>query len=301
MTAPTIPAGAWDTHIHVFEPEKFPYGLPRSYTPKAATLHEYPFGKTRCDSIVIVQATVQGHAADPLRSVLNAPLPTGCTKVRGLCTVDLDTVSDKELDDLHAAGVRGFRLHEVSWGHGDQNGAAAISSKIKAAAAKVARLGWIIDVFSDVKTWAAMDSMIRKELDPRIKLLADHFGGAFPGHEQLEEFSTFTGLIRDGLLHVKLSGFERLYHGHANGIEAIEPVAKAIIAAGPKQIVYGSDWPHTQLGVSRVGKTDEQRLNDIEGFRDVPDGLHIQYLRKWIPDDGAWEDFWVNNPAKLFE
>ncbi len=61
------------------------------------------------------------------------------------------------------------------------------------------------------------------------------------------------------------------------------------------------DWPHTQLGVSRVGKTDEQRLNDIEEFREVPDALHIKYLGKWISDEGVWEDFWVNNPSKLFD
>ena len=58
--------------------------------------------------------------------------------------------------------------------------------------------------------------------------------------------------------------------------------------------------PHTQLGVSRKGKTDQQRLDDIEGFRDVPDDIHIQVLREWITDDATWQKLFVTNSEKLF-
>lgn len=52
--------------------------------------------------------------------------------------------------------------------------------------------------------------MIRTELDPRIKLVADHLGGTFPGEQDLRQFTTFLKLIREKRIYVKLSGFERL-------------------------------------------------------------------------------------------
>lgn len=142
-----------------------------------------------------------------------------------------------------------------------------------------------------------------RNMDPRVKMIADHFGGTFPGEEKTPEFTTFLELVREGRLSVKVSGFERLYQGHGTGREgmrAIEPIVKAIVAAGPGHIIYGSDWPHTQLGVARKGKTDQQRLTDIEGFRDVPDDVHIEVLREWITDDEVWQKLFVTNSEKIF-
>ncbi|KAF3765597.1 hypothetical protein M406DRAFT_256838 [Cryphonectria parasitica EP155] len=296
--------GHWDTHIHVFDPDAYPYGTPRSYTPKPAHLAEYPFAETTCSNIVIVQATVQGHSAEPLLAALSdeKAKPRDCSVIRGLCTIDPNNASEEELNALHEAGVRGVRLHEVSWGHGTQSGADAVAVKIKAAADRIARLGWVIDVFSDVRSWAAMANMIRHELDPRVKLVADHLGGVFPGEEKLEAFNVFTELVRDGFVYVKLSGFERLYEGHASGMDSLETIVKTLVAAGPERILYGSDidWPHTQLGVSRKGKTDQQRLTEVEGFREVPDALHIKQLREWITDDEVWRNLWSKNPDRIF-
>lgn len=241
VTRKMTTTGHWDTHIHVFDPESFPYGIPRSYTPKPALLAEYPFTTTKCANILVVQATVQGRSAEPLLAILNEKThPQACSVVRGLTTIDPAEASDEELDALHAAGVRGVRYHEVSWGHGSQSGAAAIANKIRGAFPRIARLGWVIDVFTDIRSWAATADMIRNELDPRVKLVADHLGGAFPGDEKLDEFGVFLGLVRDGFVYVKLSGFERLYHGHESGIESLEPIVKAFVDAGPQRILYGS-------------------------------------------------------------
>ncbi|KAH8903836.1 amidohydrolase 2 [Coniochaeta sp. PMI_546] len=295
-----VPPDAWDTHIHVFDPEHFPYSTNRSYTPKPALITEYPFSTTGCKNIVVVQATVQGHSPNPLLADLGNK-STPATNIRGLCTIDLSETSDAELDTLHAAGVRGVRMSTMTWGHGSQAEAFEIAEKILAVAEKVARLAWVVDVFTDVKTWAAMAGLIRRELDMRVKLVADHCGGTFPGDEKSEDFEKFVQMVREGFLFVKLSGFDRLYPGHEGGMDAMEPIVKAIVEANPKRILYGSDWPHTQLGVSRKGKSDDQRLKDIEGFRDVDDEMHIRTLRKWIPDNETWQNLWVNNPKQVFE
>ncbi|KAL1989388.1 hypothetical protein VTN96DRAFT_150 [Rasamsonia emersonii] len=301
--AELVPPGAWDTHIHVFDPDKFPYAVPRSYTPKAAPLADYPASITGCKNIVVVHASMQGSSPAPLLDTLSKKTAidsSGNSCLRGLATIDVDSITDEELDKLHAAGVRGARLHEMSWGHGTQSEGSDIIAKVSKLATRLARLGWAIGIFCPLRAWAAMADFIRTKLDPRIQLVADHFGGTFPGEENSADFATFLDLIREKRLWVKISGFERLYHGHPEGIEALTPIAKAIIAAGPDRIVFGTDWPHTQLGVSRKGKTDEQRLNDVEDFRDVDDAAHIRKVREWIPDDETWQKLWVTNPQRLF-
>jgi predicted TIM-barrel fold metal-dependent hydrolase len=237
---PLVPDGAWETHIHAFDPEKFPYAIPRSYTPKPAAIGDYPFSLTGCKNIVIVHASIQGSSPAPLVDTLSKQKNLPGVRLRGLATIDVNNITDAELDVLHEAGVRGARLHEMAWGHGHQSGGDAIIKKVRALGERLARLEWAIGIFCDIRAWASMAEFIRTELDPRIKLTADHLGGTFPGEESLPEFETFLELIREKRIYVKLSGFERLYHGHAGGIETVTPIAKAIIAAGPDRIVFGT-------------------------------------------------------------
>lgn len=295
-----VPAGAWDTHTHVFDPKSFPYDTKRSYTPKEAPITSYPTTATGCTSIVVVHASIQGLSPAALLNTLSkqSTLP-GC-KLRGLATIDAHNITDAELDALHAAGVRGVRLHEMAWGYGQQKGGEQITKKIQDLAGRLARLGWAIGVFCPLSTWAAMAPMIRG-LDPRIKLIADHFGSTFPGDEKTEDFQTLLALVKENRLYIKFSGFERLYNGNPAGIDSLEATAKALVEAGRDRIIYGSDWPHTQLGTARQGKTEEQRLNEIEGFREVDDKAHILKLREWIPDDETWEKLFVTNAERIFE
>ncbi|KFY19952.1 hypothetical protein V491_04090, partial [Pseudogymnoascus sp. VKM F-3775] len=195
---PLVPAGAWDTHTHVFDPVKFPYPSSRSYTPKAAQITEYPSNFTGCTSVVVVHASVQGTSPAALVDTLRKAQAAGLT-LRGLATIDVNTITDVELDELHAIGVRGARLHEMSWGHGEQAGGSQIGKKIAALAERLARLGWIIGVFCDIRTWASMAEQIRN-MDPRVKMVADHFGGTFPGEDKTPEFATFLELVKEGRL-----------------------------------------------------------------------------------------------------
>ncbi|KAH9213276.1 hypothetical protein DL95DRAFT_524580, partial [Leptodontidium sp. 2 PMI_412] len=195
---PLVPAGAWDTHTHVFDPEKFPYSNSRSYTPKAAQVTEYPVKTTGCTCVVIVHASIQGSSPSALLDTLNKAQSSGLT-LRGLATIDIDNTTDAELDALHAAGVRGARLHEMSWGHGAQAGGSQIGRKVAALAERFGRLGWAIGVFCDIRAWASMAEQIRT-MDPRVKMIADHFGGTFPGEEKTPEFTTFLELVREGRL-----------------------------------------------------------------------------------------------------
>ncbi len=104
-----LPPGAVDTHCHVFGPgAEFPYAPERKYTPCDATkaqlfaLRDH-LGFARN---VIVQSTC--HGAD------NRAMTDACRasrgRARGVATVRRN-VTDRELQALHAAGVRGVRFN----------------------------------------------------------------------------------------------------------------------------------------------------------------------------------------------
>src|SRR3569833_2953705 len=99
------PPGAVDAHCHVFGPaDKFPYAPERKYTPcdapkeKLFELRDF----LGFDRNVIVQATC--HGADT-RALVDA-LKASNGRAKGVATVKAE-VSDKELEELHAAGVKG--------------------------------------------------------------------------------------------------------------------------------------------------------------------------------------------------
>ena len=106
-----LPAGAVDAHCHVFGPgAEFPYAPERKYTPCDASKHELyalrdHLGFSRN---VIVQATC--HGADN-RAMMDACVSSG-GKARGVATVKR-SVTDDELQAMHAAGVRGVRFNFV--------------------------------------------------------------------------------------------------------------------------------------------------------------------------------------------
>ncbi len=107
----TLPPGAVDAHCHVFGPgDEFPFAPERKYTPCDASKAQLFALRDHLGfaSNVIVQATC--HGAD------NRAMADACRasqgKARGVATVKR-SVSDDELQQLHAAGVRGVRFNFV--------------------------------------------------------------------------------------------------------------------------------------------------------------------------------------------
>jgi 2-pyrone-4,6-dicarboxylate lactonase len=105
------PPGAVDAHCHVFGPGRvFPFAPERKYTPcdapkeKLWALRDF-LGFERN---VIVQATC--HGADN-RALVDA-LRSSAGRARGVATVTAD-VTDAQLRELDAAGIRGVRFNFV--------------------------------------------------------------------------------------------------------------------------------------------------------------------------------------------
>src|SRR5213083_387291 len=106
------PPQACDAHCHIFGPAgKFPYAPERRYTPpdspkeKLRALHKH-LGLSRA---VLVQASC--HGTDN-RAMLDA-IASSSGAWRGVAMVEAK-VTDRELEALHAAGVRGVRFNFVA-------------------------------------------------------------------------------------------------------------------------------------------------------------------------------------------
>ena len=106
-----LPAGSVDAHCHVFGPgDTFAYAPERKYTPCDASKAQLfalrdQLGFARN---VVVQATC--HGAD--NAAMVDALQHSGGLARGVATVKR-SISDDELDALHAAGVRGVRFNFV--------------------------------------------------------------------------------------------------------------------------------------------------------------------------------------------
>ena len=107
----TVPPGAVDAHCHVFGPgDEFPFAPERKYTPCDASKDQLFALRDHLgfERNVVVQATC--HGADN-RAMVDAVVHSG-GKARGIATVRRD-VTDSQLKELDAAGVRGVRFNFV--------------------------------------------------------------------------------------------------------------------------------------------------------------------------------------------
>ena len=206
-----LPPGSVDAHCHVFGPgAEFPFAPERKYTPCDASkaqlfaLRDH-LGFSRN---VIVQATC--HGADN-RAMVDACIASG-GKARGVATVRR-SVSDHELQDMHAAGVRGVRFNFVK-----RLVDFTPRDELMEIAARIAPLGWHVviyfeavdlpelwDFFTALPTTVVVDHMGR----PDVSLPVDG-----------PQFELFVKFMRDyPNVWSKVSCPERLSRHRAEGAE----------------------------------------------------------------------------------
>jgi len=266
-----IPSGACDTHAHVIgDPARFPMVATRSYTPPAAPEAAYlgMLDASRMDRGVLVQISVYGTDNRCMVETLTAHPD----RLRGVAVVD-PQVSDAELERLAAVGVRGIRIN-VLFGGG------VAMDALETLAARVAPLGWHVQLLMDARTLP--------ELGPRIarlpvEVVFDHIGH-MPVSEGIGHpgFQILLGLMRDGRAWTKLSGAYRISQTGAPFHDTIS-FAQAAVSAAPDRCLWGSDWPHVAVTGAMFNTTD---LLDV--------------LPLWVPDDAMRSRILVDNPARLY-
>src|SRR5262245_26712319 len=273
-SAPTfpVPAGACDCHVHVFGPyDRFPLWSGRRYTPGPASVEDLLAlqGALGLSRVVLVQASPQGTDNACLVDALER-LSAGGSEARGVAVIGAGATQG-ELEALHRAGVRGIRINLESHGVHDPTEA---RRQLEAAAATVAPLGWHVQTYTTLPMLVALEDPIRALPVP---VVIDHFGGATAarGADQ-PGFDAVRSLVRDGNAWVKISAAYRI-SDDPDLVDAA-PLARALVAANPDRVVWGTDWPHP--GGGRGPRSPEQ----VEPFFPIDDGYALNALRKWIGD-----------------
>ncbi|MEO8101519.1 MAG: amidohydrolase family protein [Betaproteobacteria bacterium] len=229
----------WDTHAHVFA------GAPRAgshYTPPASTLAMWqacaaPHGIGR---VVLVQPSVYGNDNSVMLDALRA---SGGVH-RGVAVLDA-TVTDRELEAMHAAGVRGVRFNLVSPVGNDP-------AEIDAVAARIRQLGWHLQFFLQPKhyAWIRMGQALW-----RINVVLDHLAGLLADTLLSAGERADLQALGDAGACIKLSGFYRL------GMQAPYAECASLIPHFAKwysgRMLWGSDWPHTWYMESPRGAAPE--------------------------------------------
>jgi predicted TIM-barrel fold metal-dependent hydrolase len=190
---------------------------------------------------------------------------------------------------MSRAGVRGIRLTLSTGGAEDP---AAGRRRFQAAADRVKGRGWHVQMYASLATISAIRDLVAASPVP---VVFDHFGGARAelGLEQ-PGFAELVELVRSGKAYVKVSAAYRV-STRAPDYPDAAPLARALIAANPERVVWGTDWPHPDSVVP-----PGRRVTDVNPFLQIDDGRLLNQLPVWAPDPGVRKKILVDNPARLY-
>ena len=277
-----VPAGAVDAHCHVFGPgAEFPYAAERKYTPCDASKRQLYALRDRLVFArnVVVQATC--HGADN-RAMVDALVHSG-GRARGVATVRR-SITDKELESLHAAGVRGVRFNFlkrlVDFTPRDE---------LMEIAGRIAPLGWHVVVYFEAADLAELWDFFTAL---PTTVVVDHMGRP-DVKEPVDgpQFQRFVSLMREHPnVWSKVSCPERLslsgppaLDGERNAYRDVVPFGRHLVETFPDRVLWGTDWPHPNL---------KGHMPD--------DGLLVDFIPHIAVNAEAQRRLLVDNPMRLY-
>ncbi|MGD9749841.1 MAG: amidohydrolase family protein [Acidimicrobiia bacterium] len=285
--APSVPAfalppGTVDAHCHVFGPgATFPYAPERKYTPCDA-------GKDLLFALrdrlgisrnVIVQATCHGNDNRALVDALRA----AGDRARGVVSLGPE-VTDDELAELHAAGVRGVRFNFLR-----RLVDFTPREVLEAIAARIAPLGWHVVVYFEAPDLAELEPFFTSL---PTDVVVDHMGRP-DVTEPLDGpgFGRFVRFMQDNPnVWSKVSCPERLsvsgppaLDGQRNAYQDVVPFARYLVERFPDRVLWGTDWPHPNL---------KDHMPD--------DGLLVDHIVHIAPTAELQRKLLVDNPTRLY-
>jgi predicted TIM-barrel fold metal-dependent hydrolase len=282
-----VPAGACDCHTHIHgDPEKFPFFTGRVYTPEPASPEEMSalHKALGIERVVIVTPSVYGTDNSATRFGMMARGGTA----RGVAVID-DKTPDSDLDAMQKDGFRGIRINLATGGVNDPNvGRARLTGGID----RVKARGLHVQVYTNLPMIPAVKDLV---LASPVPVVFDHFGGAQAalGVEQ-PGFADLVELVKSGKAYVKISGAYRSSKLAPDYQDAI-PLAKALIAANPDRIIWGTDWPHPDTVVP-----PGRQVTDVVPLYQIDDGRLLNQLAVWAPDTATRKKILVDNPVRLY-
>lgn len=268
-----LPAGACDTHCHVFGPAaKYPYSETRAYTPEDAPAErlEVLHDLLGISNAVYVQASCHGFDNSAMLDAI-ARKPD---HRRGVCIVPADA-DQTQLVEFDRRGVRGARLNFMARLSAIPNLDAATHL-----ARRIAALGWHLvlhfdpDILHDLSDWIAKLP---------LPVVIDHMGRLSASDMDGPEMNILLRLLEKDNVWCKISGAERSSLMGQPWTDVL-PIAHGILDIAPQRVLWGTDWPHPVL---------RQEMPD--------DGKLVDLLSRLIPDVRMQQQVLVENPKHLYD
>ena len=263
-----------DSHFHVFgAPERYPYAADLRYKPPRAPLTEYlkEASKFGIERFVFVQPSAYGRDN---ACMLDAMREVGPERCRGIVGVD-ENASDAALERLHAAGVRGVRINVNPVKPRDAGFSKNLLSRIERLDARCAQLGWMLDFLTP--------GWLTRELMPVMERLKSPYSIAHMGMFLAKDGvpGDFVAFVKTNpKCWVKLTGVYRM--SKVPGFGDAAPIARALVAAAPERMIWGSDYPHLSFA-------DRVHTDELFGL-----------LETWAPDERTRRLILSDNPARCF-
>lgn len=249
LPARPLPPGTIDTHFHVFR-SGAPLNTPRSYTPDIATTADWiafadELGIGRG---ILVQPSVYGLDNQVLIEALTA-FPD---RLRGIVVIDPET-DPSEIARLDRLGVRGARINTRNKG-----GLPLAATETLAAA--ISDFGWSLQLQISPEQ---IDDLAERLPHLGVPFVIDHLGfipladGAWRQYvPALQQLADSAGG------YIKLTAPYRLTR--EPGYVGFAEVARTLTASHPEKLLWGSDWPHTELWSNMPDDADL-----IDGMQDA--------------------------------
>ena len=267
------PPLACDAHCHIFGPAaKFPYAPDAAYNPP-----DSPFeGLQRLHQILGIERAVIVHASchgSDMRVTLDG-IARSKGAYRGTAIVD-ESVTDKDYERMHAGGIRGVRFNFVK-----HLGGRPDMAFFQRTVERVKEMGWHLILHLDATDLVEFDAMFKRIPVPMV---IDHMGRvkAADGLEQ-QPFKVLLEWMKNDRFWVKVCGPERVSSMGPPFTDAV-PFARKLIAAAPDRILWGTDWPHPNVG------------------KHMPnDGDLLDLFAQMAPEPHLQKKILVDNPARLY-
>jgi 2-pyrone-4,6-dicarboxylate lactonase len=269
----TPPPLACDAHCHIFGPgSKFPYAKDAAYEPP-----DSPFeALQKLHSILGIQRAVIVHASchgSDMRATLDG-IARSKGAYRGTAIID-EQYTEKDFQRMHDGGIRAVRFNFVK--HlGGRPDMAFFNKTVE----RVKAMGWHLILHLDATDLVEFQDLFRRIPVPMV---IDHMGRvkAAEGLEQ-EPFRILLSSLRNENTWVKVCGAERVSSMGPPFTDAV-PFAQALIAAAPERILWGTDWPHPNVGAHMPN-----------------DGDLVDLFARMAPDPAIQRRILVENPARLY-
>jgi predicted TIM-barrel fold metal-dependent hydrolase len=198
-------------------------------------------------------------------------------RLRGMIRSDPNLTLDA-VKTLHGEGIRGLRF-PISRDLGDSLKEEVFHHNV----ALMEHVGWVVDMQIDADVMMARADMIKRV---KLPVIIDTWGRIDPRKGPDDPpFKVLLELISNYNVYVKIHGTNRFLDRGVPYADMIK-AAHALIAAAPDHILWGTDWPHSEV---------------FQPNKMPNDGDLIDMLLAYAPDPAIRKKILADNPARLFD